>query len=81
MTDIGHCGIQLGVLRRLVNTIFVKNQLTEIFNYSAQVLERKKMTFYNSLKPHCILNLYSQPFIGSNDKSDKNPNRINRHLQ
>ena len=41
MTDIVHYGISLGILGQLANHLFVKKQLTEIFDYRKMAVEKK----------------------------------------
>jgi ligand-binding SRPBCC domain-containing protein len=41
MTDVVHYGIPLGILGQWANTLFVKKQLAEIFNYRIQAVEKK----------------------------------------
>jgi len=41
MTDIVHYGMPFGILGQIANTLFVKKQLTEIFNYRIEAVNKK----------------------------------------
>ena len=41
MTDIVHYGIPFGILGQIANTLFVKKQLTEIFGYRIEAIDKK----------------------------------------